>query len=206
MAQAVAQHYITEDEYWEHEERSDIKHEYFNGEIFAMAGASTPHNVLSFNAGSILGNQLRGTSCRPFGSDQRLKIEATGLQVYPDIAVYCRPWRADPKHKDTLLNPTVLLEVLSPSTAAYDQGEKFDHYKQLPSLCDYLLVWQDRVRVDCYRRLENGDWLLHTASTPEESIALESINCALPLSELYEDVELPDAPRPLRTTSPETEQ
>jgi len=89
----------------------------------------------------------------------------------------------------------------------YDQGEKFDHYKQLPLLREYLLVWQDRVRVDCYRRLESGDWLLHTAQTLESSITLQSIHCTLPLAELYEDVELPDTPRPLRepTSEPHAE-
>ena len=204
MAQALTQRFITEEEYRAQEVRSDIKHEYFNGEIFTMAGGTPRHARLSLRAGSVLDRQLRGNSCRAAGSDQQVKIEATGLVTYPDVVVYCQPFRFDERYPNTLLNPTVLIEVLSESTAAYDQGEKFDHYKQLPSLSDYLLVWQDRVRVDYYRRLGNDDWLLHTAATLEESISIQSINCLLPLGELYEDIELPDTPHSLRATPPQS--
>ncbi|MDQ3814367.1 MAG: Uma2 family endonuclease [Armatimonadota bacterium] len=154
--QALAEHYITEDEYWALEAGSDIKHEYFDGCIFSRPGGSPEHNRLAANAVISLGSQLRGTPCRAVGSDQRVKVEATGLNTYSDVVVYCRPWRFDPREKNTLLNPVVLIEVLSDSTADYDRTIKFDHYKQIESLRDYILIAQDRVRVEHFHRTATG--------------------------------------------------
>ncbi len=197
MPQRVA-NYITEEEYRELEMNSNIKHEYFDGEIFAMSGGTNKHAEISGNVYHALRNQLRGKSCRPVGSDQMVKVEATGLGTYPDVSVYCRAARFEGKGDQALLTPVVLVEVLSPSTASYDRGEKFDHYKQMPSLCDYIIVWQDCVRVEHYHRLENGDWLLHSAWTRDETIALESIGAVLALADVYEDVEAPSGPLLLR--------
>ena len=197
MPQRVAR-YITEEEYREMEANSEVKHEYFDGEIFSMAGGTNKHAVLGGNVYAALHNQLRGKSCRPVGSDQMVKIEATNLSTYADIAVYCKDARFEGKGDQALLTPVVLVEVLSPSTANYDRGEKFDHYKQMPSLCDYIIVWQDCVRVEHYHRLDNGDWLLHSATTREESIELQSVEAVLPLGEIYEDVDVPSGPLLLR--------
>lgn len=203
--QAIAERYITEEEYWALEQDSLIKHEYFDGCIYAMSGASPRHNIVAANSLGSLVAQLRGKPCRAVGSDQRVKVEATGLSTYPDIVVYCQPARFEPRRPDTLLNPKLIIEVLSPSTAAYDKGVKFDHYKQLESLSDYLLIAQDRVQIDHYHRLENGDWLLHTAPDLSESIELESIGCALLLTDVYDGVELLSTPQPLRAAHTEDE-
>ena len=199
MGQALEKpRYITEAEYWELEVDSPVKHEYYDGCIYAMAGGSHEHALLAANALGMLFARLRGKPCRAVGSDQHVKVEATGLQTYPDVTVFCAPARFDPNHRDTLLNPIVLIEVLSPSTRNYDKGAKFDNYKQIPSLCDYLLISSDQTQVEHYHRLENGDWLLHSAEFLEAVIMLESIDAALPLNELYEAVDLPDEPRRLR--------
>ena len=130
MGQALAkQEYITEAEYWAQEVDSPVKHEYYDGCIYAMAGGSYEHALLAANALLALGTRLRGKRCRVIGSDLHVKVEAIGLQTYPDVTVFCAPARFDPNHKDTLLNPTVLIEVLSPSTRNYDKGEKFDNYR-----------------------------------------------------------------------------
>lgn len=190
--------YITEEEYRELETTSEVKHEYFNGEIFDMAGGTNKHAVIGGNVYAALHKQLRGKSCRPVGSDQMVKIEATHLSTYADIAVYCKGARFEGKGDQVLLTPVVLVEVLSPSTANYDRGEKFDHYKQMPSLCDYVIVWQDCVRVEHYHRLENGDWLLHSAWMRDDTIALESVGATLALGDVYEDVDVPSGPLLLR--------
>ena len=207
--QELAARYITEEEYIDFEEQSPVKHEYFDGCIYAMSGGSNRHAVLCTNAAAALVSRLRGKPCRAVGSEQRVKIEATGLQTYPDVSVYCLPARFEGKSNEMLLNPTVIIEVLSPSTEiyfqAYDQGTKFEHYKQLPSLTDYLLIAQDHVQVDHFHRQENGDWLLHTARTIEESIALDAVGAALPLGELYDGIEFPAEPLPLRPQVPDAE-
>lgn len=203
--QALAARYITEEEYWELEANSETKHEYFNGYVYAMASGSNRHAVISANANIALGSRLRGKPCRSVVADQRVKVEATGLQTYPDVAVYYPPARFEGKNDEVLLNPTVLIEVLSPSTAAYDKGDKFDHYKQIESLCDYILIEQKKMQVEHYHRLENGDWLLRTLSTPEARVTLESVDCVLPLDELYDGVQFPTEPQPLRALTPPEE-
>jgi Uma2 family endonuclease len=200
--QALAERIITEEEYWALEADSATKHEYFDGCIFAMAGAGPEHNALAANAITSLTNQLRGTLCRAVGSDQRVKVGITGLNTYPDVVVYCRPWRFDPREKNTLLNPVVLIEVLSDSTAEYDRTIKFDHYKQIESLRDYILIAPDRVRVEHFHCTTSGDWLHRAATSREASLALDSIHCALSLSELYENIELPAESPPLHATVP----
>ena len=191
--QALAPTYITEDEYWKMEQAALTKHEYFNGQIYAMAGASPVHNIIAMNAGASLTSQLKGKKCRAVGSDQLVKVEETGLQTYPDIVVYCPPARFDAKRPDTLLEPAVLIEVLSPSTADYDRTDKFDHYKKIATLGDYLLIAQDKRRVEHFHRDENNQWILQTATQNNEAISLQNIGCELKIEDVYDGTDLPPA-------------
>jgi len=203
--QAIAERYITEEEYWALEEASPIKHEYFDGRIYAMSGGSNARATLCLNAAATLRHLLRGKPCRAVGSEQRVKVEATGLETYPDAAVHCPPFRFKGRQKEVLLSPTVLVEVLSPSTVGYDRGKKFENYKQIETLTDYLLVSQHTVQIDHYRKLENGDWNLHTSTSLDDMLSLESIDCVLPVREVYEDVEFPSSPERLRDVVAEEE-
>ncbi len=196
--EALAPVYISEEEFWALEERSDVKHEYFNGEIFAMSGGTNRHAVLCTNATIVLGTRLRGQRCRVVGSEQAVKIESNGMITYPDASVYCKAARFEGRGDLSLLDPVVIIEVLSRSTAAYDHGVKFRHYQQIASLQDYILVEQDQFVVEHYHRLENNHWLLNTLNSLDDELRLESINCTLPLREWYDGVEVPHGPPPLR--------
>src|SRR5262249_9988400 len=136
--------YITEAEYLELERASASKHEYLAGEIFAMTGASEQHNLIASNVTATLHRQRRGRSCRVYPSDMRIKVTQTGLNTYPDITVVCGPPEfTDPTKRDTLINPMVIIEILSPSTERYDRGLKFQNYRTIPSLQEYILIAQD---------------------------------------------------------------
>lgn len=180
---------FTEKEYWEREESAAERHEYFRGEIFAMAGASPRHNDIAGNIYSSLLSQLRRRSCRARISDQRIKVEATTLQTYPDVVVVCPPFRFDPNNQITLLDATVVVEVLSDSTRHYDQTDKFNNYKQLPSLRHYLLVETNGVRVEHRFQLENGHWEIRLFTSSDEVINLDAIACTLSIRTVYEEVE-----------------
>lgn len=201
----LAEQFLNEEDYWEIEKQSPIRHEYFNGSIYAMAGGTPEHALLIAAAARSLGNQLEGRPCRVVSSDLRVKVEVTGLNTYPDVIVFCPPFRFAAQPAGTLLNPRILIEVLSSSTESYDRGAKFDHYKHLASLTDYLLIAQDHVQVDHYRRQDSGHWLLQTARTMKESIALDSIGVTLPLAELYNNIEFSPDPLPLRPQIPDAE-
>jgi Uma2 family endonuclease len=194
MAALPIKRYITSDEYLEKERIAKTKSEYFNGEIFAMSGASYAHNVIATNLLSELRNQLRGGPCRPVGSDMRVQIKETGLYTYPDVVVVCGEPKLANEQFDVLLNPRLIIEVLSPSTEAYDRGEKFAHYRTLDSLQEYVLVSQDRYRVERFVRQSGPHWLLTEATGPKSEILFESIGCRLPLSEIYEGVAIPTRP------------
>lgn len=189
-AQRQSHTLFTEKEYWDYEEAFSAKHEYFRGEVFAMAGASPRHNDIAGNIYASLLSQLRGKPCRARISDQRIKVEATTLQTYPDVVVVCPPFRFDPDNKITLLDATVIVEVLSDSTRHYDQTEKFENYKQLPSLRHYLLVEPDRIRIEYHTRLENGDWTTETLTKKDDVINLDVIACILRVDAVYEEVDL----------------
>ena len=145
---------FTPEEYLSRERKALDKSEYRNGQIHAMPGASHEHNVIMGNTFAELHIQLRDRTCIVYPSDMRVKVSSTGRYTYPDVVVVCEEPRFEDSHFDTLLNPTVLIEVLSPSTAAYDRGEKFASYQKLDSLCEYVLISQDRVRVEYYLRQE----------------------------------------------------
>lgn len=199
--EAIAERYISEEEYVRLEENSAHKHEYLDGRIYAMAGGTPGHSAVGTNIAGALFSRLRGRPCRPFNSDLRVKVEATGLRTYPDITVVCPPERYDERDSNSLLNPTVIFEVLSPSTERYDRTDKFDALKQIPSLHDYILVSPDRVRVEHLRRGESGEWILESYTQRSQVLALASIGVEVPLDEIYDRLDVPEG---LRVTHEDT--
>lgn len=199
-----ARHWISVAEYLYQEERAEFKSEYFNGEVFAMAGGSAEHNLISSNLIRELGNQLEERPCLVYGSDQQVKILETGLHTYPDIAVVCSAPQFEDNRRRRLLNPILIIEVLSPSTEAYDRGDKFGHYQQLPSLQEYVLIASDKRRMECFSRQgEGNNWLLTTCSEPDATLELLSIRCHLSVDRVYRKVEFPAAEPSLRAVSEE---
>jgi Uma2 family endonuclease len=185
-----ATQWISPEEYLEFERAAEAKHEYLDGAIYAMAGASLQHAEIVTNTLVSLLPQLRGSPNRVLISNMRVKVSDTGLYTYPDILVVGGGAQLEDDHRDTLLNPTVIGEVLSPSTEAYDRGDKFAQYRRLCSLREYLLISQDRCRVEQYVRA-GEEWVLTEFTGPDARVPLESIGCALPLAEVYEQVEFP---------------
>ncbi len=183
-------HYTFEDYLAMEREALDVRHEYVNGEVFAMVGASLNHNHIVVNLVISLGNQLRERPCDVFASDMKVRIEAADALTYPDLAAVCGQPELYDERKDILLNPNVIVEVLSPSTEAWDRGGKFAIYRQIPTLQEYLLVSQDRLLVERYRRQGNGQWLLSDFTRPEDEVELASVRCRLGLAEVYAKVDL----------------
>jgi Uma2 family endonuclease len=175
------------EEYLQLEESTREKHELFQGEVFAMGGASEAHNLIVLNVGAELRQELRGKPCRVYPSDLRVKVDPSGLYTYPDVVLVCGQPRFE-QPGETLLNPTLLVEVLSDSSEAYDRGRKSEQYRTIASLTDYLLIAQDRVLVEHYSRQPEDRWLLHAANRLDDSIAIDSLGCALPLTEVYLNV------------------
>src|SRR5579862_428057 len=170
--------FLTPEEYLEIERKAEFKSEYYQGEMFAMAGARRAHNLLAGNAFAELHGQLRRRPCEVYSNDMRVCVSATGLYTYPDVVVACEtPRFLEDAVPDTLVNPTVIIEVLSANTEAYDRGKKFDHYRALESLREYLLVSSDRVQIERYSRQSGGQWLLTAVNRLEDSIELESAGC-----------------------------
>ncbi|MDE0012849.1 MAG: Uma2 family endonuclease [Candidatus Poribacteria bacterium] len=185
---AAAQALFTPEEYLARERKALTKSEYRNGQVHAMPGASRAHNLITVHISGELYIQLRERSCEVYPSDMRVKVSAAGLYTYPDVIVVCDEPRFDDTHFDTLLNPTVLIEVLSPSTAAYDRGEKFASYQKLDSLCEYILISQDRVRVEHYLR-QDQEWDLTEFHSLVDVCQLPSIGCELSLKAIYAKVQ-----------------
>ena len=158
-----------------------------NGEIFAMTGGTPEHADLAASVIRELGIQLRGRSCRVYTSDLRIRVLATGLGTYPDASVVCGPLERDPADKNTVVNPVVLIEVLSDSTERYDRGEKFAHYRRIPSLQEYVLVSQLEHRIEVFRRNGDGTWTWSEALEPG-SAKLSSISCELSVEAIYAGV------------------
>lgn len=185
--------YLTTEEYLAIERRDEYKSEYIDGEMVAMTGASRRHNLITASITGQLYPQLRGRPCEAYASDMRVRVPSTRAYLYPDVAVVCGEPRLEDDYLDTLLNPTVLVEVLSDSTERYDRGRKFGLYRTIDSLAEYVLVAQDECRVEQYVRQPDGRWLLTDHRSPEASVELTSIRCTLKLSEVYEKVSLPRA-------------
>jgi len=178
------------EEYLTLERKAQQKNEYLSGEIFAMGGASEKHNLIVGNVFASLHAQLKGRPCKVYSSDMRVKVSATGLYTYPDITALCGQAEFDDEQKDTLLNPDVIIEVLSKSTEGYDRGEKFAHYRKIGSLTEHVLISQDKYHIEHYIRQPDNQWLLSEADRRQDSIQLPAINCTLALTEVYDKVEM----------------
>ncbi len=184
---------LTVAEYLAIERKAEFKSEYYRGEMFAMAGASREHNRVKGNLDGELYSRLKGGPCQSFSSDQRVRVELTGLYTYPDIVVVCGQPEYAPEDRDTLVNPQVIFEVLSKSTEQYDRVGKFQHYKELPSLREYVLVSTNQMRIERYARQPDGSWLLHEFTDPADEFALATVPVRVPLRDVYAGVEFPPA-------------
>jgi Uma2 family endonuclease len=180
--------YLTPEEYLAMERKAEYKSEYIDGEIVAMTGASRKHNLIAVNIAREISQQLKGRPCETYPSDMRVRIPSTRLYTYPDVVVVCDEPRFEDQHVDTLLNPTLIIEVLSESTELYDRGKKFGFYRTIESLVEYLLVAQDEQRIEKYVRQPDGRWLLSEHRPPEDAVELVSIQCSLALTEVYDKV------------------
>ena len=188
---------VTPEAYLAIERQAECKSEYFNGEMFAMAGASPHHVLIVTNVASELRWQLKKRPCTVYSTDLRVKVSTTGLYIYPDVTVVCGQPQFDDfdklnpadEHQDTLLNPTLIVEVLSQSTKDYDRGEKFEQYRTLESLREYILIAQNRCHVEQFVRQPDNRWLLSESNQLEDIIELSSIGCHLALTEAYDKVE-----------------
>ena len=186
---------LTPAEYLEIERKATFKSEYYDGEMFAMAGAGWAHNRVVANAVMELGVALRAGPCQVSPSDIRVQVTTTGLYTYPDVVVVCAKPQFLDDRRDTLLNPTLIVEVLSPSTEAYDRGRKFEHYRSIDTLREYLLISSDRVLAERFTRQQAGQWLFTSFSDSADAIDLESVGCRVTVAALYEKVDF---------TAPET--
>jgi len=191
---------LTEAEYLAVERAAEFKSEFFDGEMFAMAGGTRRHSLIGGNLVREFGSKLRGRPCVAYNGDLRVKIEATGLLTYPDLSVACGDERFLDSEEDTLLSPILIAEVLSESTEAYDRGRKFEHYQQIPSLREYLLISQTAPRLEQFIRQPGGDWLLRQAVGLEATLVIPSLETTIALSEIYANVKF--VPVPIRPPTP----
>ena len=184
----AARQRFTFDEYLLLEEIAEVKHEFLDGEAWAMAGGSPEHAAIIGNVTTLLNVQLRGQRCRVFSTELRVRAKATGLGTYPDITVVCGRLERDPDDRSghTVINPRVIVEVLSPSTEAYDRGEKLSHYQTIPSLDEIVLVAHDRSEIEVIRREADGTWSRHVVGTGQTA-RLTSVACDLSVAEVYRD-------------------
>jgi Uma2 family endonuclease len=194
MAAPLFQRHYTAAEYLAAERTAPYKSEYIAGQIVAMSGVSREHSLITGNLFRVLSTQLLDGPCEIHASDLRVKVSARGMYTYPDLVVVCGEAQFEDAQVDTLLNPTLIVEVLSPSTEAYDRGAKFGYYRQLPSLREYLLVAQDQVLLEHFAR-EDGGWLLTAVTDPTSTLRLPAIGCEVPVAEVYRRVDLPPDPQ-----------
>lgn len=183
----------TEAEYLLMERASSIRHEFYQGRIYAMTGASKTHNLIVSNTLAAFHGQLRRRPCQVYANDMRVTIPRTSLFTYPDVLIVCGQPLFRDTAQDTLINPTVIVEVLSPSTERYDRGMKFQHYRLIETLHDYLLIAQDQQRIEHFAREATGQWLLRESTSPDQLVELASVACTLSLADVFEKVEFPAA-------------
>ena len=185
---AKPQGLLSREDYLALERRGEGKHEYLAGEVVAMVGASFRHNLIQTRVVASLYQQLRGRACEVTPSDLRVAINALGIYTYPDVTVVCGEPQFEDAEQDTLLNPTLLVEILSPSTESYDRGRKFQHYRLIPTFREYLLIAQDQPLVEHYLRQPDNRWLLATFEQLGDVVALNSIGCTLALADVYDGI------------------
>lgn len=189
MSEAAAQQWIDYEAYLAIERETDRRHEWFNGQVWAMAGGTSAHSELSAQMIMALGEITRPRGCRVHTSDMKIRVLATGLATYADTAVVCGGVERDPADRNAMTNPAVIVEVLSDSTESYDRGEKFHHYRRIASLRDYVLVSQHEPRIEVYSRANGGQWLL-TVAEAGESLRLSALDAAIEVDRVYAGVEL----------------
>lgn len=184
---------MTEAEYLQLERGSEIKHEFIAGAVYALSGASEAHNLITSSTIAALVHALRGRPCKVYPSDMKIRTPATGSYAYPDITVMCGEARFLDDQRDVLLNPTVIIEVLSPSTERHDRGRKFQHYRELESLQEYILMAQDSPHVERFMRQEAVFWQFSEARGLDAALEIASIGCTLALADIYAQVTFPSA-------------
>jgi len=188
---ATALKRISEQEYLRREREAAYKSEYFQGEVFAMVGGSPNHSLIAANFVREAGNALKGKPCLVFTSDLRVRVDPSGLYTYPDASIVCGELQFADDQRDTLTNPTVIIEVLSESTEKYDRGRKANSYRQIASLQELVLVAQDRPHVERFTRQATVDWLFHEELDLEALFELPSMGFAIALAEIYRNVQFP---------------
>jgi Uma2 family endonuclease len=188
---------LTEEEYLARERKAQFKSEFYRGEMFAMAGASREHNLIAANIARTLGNQLANRPCEVYQSDMKVRVTPTGLFTYPDVVVACGDLRLLDDEKDVLLNPTLLVEVLSESTAGYDCGPKAAHYRMLESLQDFLIIDQNVPFAEHYTREDGETWRVARHEGLDAVIEFTSIGCRIVLTDAYQKVQFLPGSRPL---------
>lgn len=191
MVTQARQDYYSPQEYLELEREAAYRSEYLDGEIFAMAGASTSHNRINVNLTVQIGSRLKGGACEAFSHDMKIVADQAAMFAYPDVAVVCGEPQFHDEVQDVCTNPIVIFEILSPSTEAFDRGKKWARYQQTESLKQYVLVSQDQPRVEMFTRQPDGQWMLSTVKGLDAVLSIDSIGCVLKLSELYDRVEFP---------------
>lgn len=191
---------LTPAEYLDIERAATYRSEYFDGEMFAMAGGSPRHSLIKVNLCGEIRTRLKGLPCTPYDSDLRILVSATGLYTYPDASVICGPLEYEDARRDTVLNPTLLVEVLSDSTEAYDRGKKFSHYRQIPALREYLLVSQEEAKIERFLRSDDGTWTLTEAAGLDATLPLPSLGIEISLREVYDKVDFEASSGPARTS------
>lgn len=189
---------LTDKEYLEFERASERKHEFYRGEVYLMNGASRPHNLITVSILCEMRSQLKGRPCEVYSGDMRVKVNRTGLYTYPDVVAVCGEINFEDDVVDTLLNPQLVIEVLSRSTETYDRSTKFRHYQKLQSLQEYVIVSQKTPLVEVYQFESEERWTYKTASSLADEVELESIGCRLKMSEIYDRVDLDDDLFPLK--------
>lgn len=189
MSSPIPREYLTPEDYLRIERDVETRHEYYRGEMFAMGGASREHNLLSTAITSEIYSKLKDRGCEVYSADMRVKVSPTGLYTYPDVVVTCEKPRFEDDHFDTLLNPQVIVEVLSDSTETYDRGAKAAQYRQIESLQDYVLVSQKRSHIEHFSRQAGGGWLLQEATDLDGEIVLDSIGCSIKLADVYAKID-----------------
>ena len=181
---------FTVEEYLEYENASEEKHEYYRGEIFAMSGSKVTHNSIAMNLSVLLGQKLKGKSCKPFNSGQRIYIPENSLFTYPDISIVCGEIITKDSDDWNILNPSVIFEILSPSTKSYDKGEKFTLYRDIPTLKEYILVDSEKIHVEAFRINDSNHWELEEYKKIEEILQVKTVQLSIPLAEVYEGTKL----------------